>query len=503
MKKFSFVFRKFLTGTILALGAIQVSAQASVATIDPTGASRPMIDGDYVSVNGTPDECPAVGDCILDEGVPNSTFIVDALDGGTNGTGFYFTQFNEIIATPLTGLTSGATYELCIDAQQVRQLQISDSTGDVLSSPLLNLSSKSHLAVISGMTAAPGLVGPNLQASVVVESASQVDAWAASCVTFNADAPTMIARFGGQADPAHYDNDPNAPSLDMSTFAWRNARISEVAAPTCESVPTGPACDPDNDGLTNAEEVDLGTDPNNADTDGDGINDGDEVNGAPASDPLDACDPDSTRDECDPDNDGLTNAEELDLGTDPNNADTDGDGINDGDEVNGIPASDPLDACDPDASAPQCVVEPECVVDLDCDAGFVCSDEQACVPAPVEPECVVDPDCDAGFVCSDEQVCVSAPVEPECVVDLDCDAGFVCSDEQACVPAPVEPECVVDSDCLDEETCTEGICAVEDFIDMQRFLITGGGLGGCSNADKNSSVFFLALMLIGIARRKK
>jgi len=33
--------------------------------------------------------------------------------------------------------------------------------------------------------------------------------------------------------------------------------------------------DSDGDGLTDAEERDLGTDPNNADTDGDGVNDGD------------------------------------------------------------------------------------------------------------------------------------------------------------------------------------------------------------------------------------
>jgi hypothetical protein len=35
--------------------------------------------------------------------------------------------------------------------------------------------------------------------------------------------------------------------------------------------------DPDNDGLTTAEEIALGTDPYNSDTDGDGVDDGMEV----------------------------------------------------------------------------------------------------------------------------------------------------------------------------------------------------------------------------------
>ena len=59
----------------------------------------------------------------------------------------------------------------------------------------------------------------------------------------------------------------------------------------------------------------------------------------------------------DTDGDGLTDGEENDLGTNPNNPDTDGDGLTDGEEVlvvddpstTAVPeeATDPLDACDP------------------------------------------------------------------------------------------------------------------------------------------------------------
>ncbi|WP_350292795.1 Calx-beta domain-containing protein [uncultured Croceitalea sp.] len=104
--------------------------------------------------------------------------------------------------------------------------------------------------------------------------------------------------------------------------------------------------DTDNDGLTDDEEVTIGTDPNNPDTDGDGILDGQEVN-VDNTDPLDDCDsvggiPLGTSD-CD--NDGLTNDDEVTNGTDSNNPDTDGDGILDGQEVN-VDNTDPLDDCD-------------------------------------------------------------------------------------------------------------------------------------------------------------
>ncbi|MEQ5792502.1 gliding motility-associated C-terminal domain-containing protein, partial [Muricauda sp. NFXS6] len=71
----------------------------------------------------------------------------------------------------------------------------------------------------------------------------------------------------------------------------------------------------------------------------------------------------------DTDGDGLTDGEEITLGTDPNDPDTDGDGLTDGEEVlvtddpdtDAVPenATDPLDACDP-------FLTPECnPVDID------------------------------------------------------------------------------------------------------------------------------------------
>jgi hypothetical protein len=88
--------------------------------------------------------------------------------------------------------------------------------------------------------------------------------------------------------------------------------------------------DTDGDGLTNQEEVQLGTDPNNPDTDQDQLMDGPEVKTL-RTNPLN---PDSDADQ-------LTDGDEVNrIRTDPLKMDTDGDGLGDGDEVNRT--TDPL-----------------------------------------------------------------------------------------------------------------------------------------------------------------
>ncbi len=83
------------------------------------------------------------------------------------------------------------------------------------------------------------------------------------------------------------------------------------------------AADSDEDGLSNLEEQQAGSDPHNADSDGDGLTDYDEVR-THKTDPM-------ARDS---DGDGLDDAYELTLGTDPLKTDTDGDGLPDGVEIN-------------------------------------------------------------------------------------------------------------------------------------------------------------------------
>ena len=95
--------------------------------------------------------------------------------------------------------------------------------------------------------------------------------------------------------------------------------------------------DSDGDGLTNLEEYELNTDPQNVDSDSDGIPDSWEIQYN--LDPTDSSDA-----SLDPDGDGLSNLREYELGTDPHNSDSDGDGFSDGLEV--LLGTDPLSSGD-------------------------------------------------------------------------------------------------------------------------------------------------------------
>lgn len=105
--------------------------------------------------------------------------------------------------------------------------------------------------------------------------------------------------------------------------------------------------DPDADGLNNTREFAIGTNATNADTDGDGLPDGEDPDPLVPAGAASDTDGDGLNDTWerehfttlpaqngtgDPDDDDLNNTRELALGTDPNEADTDGDGLDDGED---------------------------------------------------------------------------------------------------------------------------------------------------------------------------
>jgi len=119
-----------------------------------------------------------------------------------------------------------------------------------------------------------------------------------------------------------------------------------------------PQGDADGDGLSNAEELRLGTDPFNPDTNGDGVTDFVAVRSGQSATSSDT------------DGDGVSNADELVQGTDPVRADTDGDGSTDG--VDCYPR-DPLRSTCP-ASNPSDVTPPTITLTEPTNAVFVSTD---------------------------------------------------------------------------------------------------------------------------------
>jgi hypothetical protein len=106
-----------------------------------------------------------------------------------------------------------------------------------------------------------------------------------------------------------------------------------------------PDLDSDGDGLTDSLEFTLGTAPDNVDTDGDGLTDGEETNEF-HTDPLrEDSDDDGLGDameigaganlnSLDTDGDGMSDSEEvIALGLDPTDPDCDGDGLDDGSDL--------------------------------------------------------------------------------------------------------------------------------------------------------------------------
>jgi hypothetical protein len=159
-------------------------------------------------------------------------------------------------------------------------------------------------------------------------------------------------------DPAH-GNFPVQQDIAVATFSH-----------TANAGPANFSSDSDGDGLTDNQEISIGTNPSDPDSDNDGVSDGAEAGANPAA-PLDAdgdgvidalessvtdsdgdglsnqddpsngnpCVPDANHAAClasDSDGDGLTNGQEDTLGTDRDDADTDGDGANDGSEAGNV-----------------------------------------------------------------------------------------------------------------------------------------------------------------------
>jgi PKD repeat protein len=138
-----------------------------------------------------------------------------------------------------------------------------------------------------------------------------------------------------------------APPSTPYTYTVQLTATNGWGPAVTDSRPVRLPFDDDGDGLTNNEEFDIGSDPQNPDTDGDSLWDGREVNGYVYAgypphtdygqhintDPLDA----------DTDDDLLFDGSELGYGSHPRDPDTDDDALLDGEEPGIAGTPNPLD----------------------------------------------------------------------------------------------------------------------------------------------------------------
>ena len=144
---------------------------------------------------------------------------------------------------------------------------------------------------------------------------------------------------GGALSSTYYLDGYRSASEDSWDSYYNVSLGLSFTAENCKS-------DEDNDGLGKCLEKQIGTDPKNPDTDGDGLNDGEEYLTYKTDPLISDTDGDGLGDAdevkvtktnpliVDTDNDGLKDGDEVNkYKTDPLKADTDGDGLKDGDEV--------------------------------------------------------------------------------------------------------------------------------------------------------------------------
>ena len=309
----------------------------------------------------------AIGAAILNNGGTANNPTDDTIDftPALNYNGIVTINYT---ITDSNGDTSSATVTITVNAVNDAPIANND-TATTLSDINVTIAVSSNDVDIDG-TINPATIDLNAslsgqQITLTVAGEGTYTANANGSVTFD-----PLPTFSGTSTPVNYTIQDNLGSVSNT------ATITVTVGPCVNN----PVLDCDNDGLTNAQEVTLGTNPLNLDTDGDGVLDGKEV--SDGTNPLDQCSfkftsmavvPSASWSTADCDNDGLKNGQEITIGTNPLNPDTDGDGVLDGKEVSdGTKPLDPCDSIEEHVTVPQSVL----FINGDCDGDGLLNGEE-------------------------------------------------------------------------------------------------------------------------------
>ena len=283
---------------ILDLGVSQASAHARFfadGTCLPTfpaftKSSISTADAEVLGAIGVPGAVSVSHQTrLVDNGKPNGgRDVVTEVSGSTATVSILGEPLLEVIAPPVLTVTADGTPGVDDVSYTAPVIRLAGTGGDLAEFPFTT----------------PGELGQLIEISVADPVVEVLPTGVRATV---AGAIHLKVTLGGLIDVAQVDIFP---------------MTAEATAPA-GGVQCGTVGDSDGDGLNDDVEQVIGTDPNDPDTDGDGLLDGEEVN-TYKTDPLDA----------DTDGDTLSDGREvLKIGSNPKKKDTDKDGLKDGQEV--------------------------------------------------------------------------------------------------------------------------------------------------------------------------
>lgn len=292
----------------------------STATVNVTIYAATPVNNDPVAVDDAvgvaQDSSVKINVVSNDTDADGDALAIDSFTQGTYGT--VTVSGADLVYTPNAGYSGADSFTYTI----------SDGNGGT-STATVNLTVNAPAPVNASPVATNDTASVTEDSSVSISvktNDTDTDGDKLSISSFTQGANGTVTASGGS--DLVYTPNAGFTGSDSFTYTISDGNGGTSTATVNVTVEAKAPTDYDSDGLTDAEEAALGTDPNSADSDNDGISDGDEV--GDKGNPTDT-DNDGTIDalDSDDDNDGIATVDENYNGGTAADDDTDNDGIPD------------------------------------------------------------------------------------------------------------------------------------------------------------------------------